>query len=50
MKLPDELESSVEFQKLVSLGDTSFDTIVEDHNQRGEQVGEVCKAYEVSFQ
>ena len=44
------LSLPLSFQKLVSLDDTSFDTVVEDHNQRGEQFGEVCKAYEVSFQ
>ena len=44
------LSLPLSLRKLVSIGDTRFDTIVEDHNQRGEQVGEVCKAYEVSFQ
>ena len=44
------LKIPLSFQKLVSLGDTSFDTIVEDHTQRGKQVGEVRKVYGVTFQ
>ena len=44
------LSLPLSIRKLVSLGDTRFDAIVEDHNQRGEQVGEVCRAYKVSFQ